>query len=112
VTYSAVEGGWPGAGNLDSDPRFVKWGHWSRPGGSDGADSPLYPEVEWIFGDYHLKARGGRWAGWMWLYDGITSPCIDAGNPDAEVQWEPSPNGSRLNMGAFGGTAEASRSSR
>ena len=23
ITYSSVEGGWPGAGNIDSDPMFV-----------------------------------------------------------------------------------------
>jgi Divergent InlB B-repeat domain/Putative Ig domain len=111
VTYSVVEGSWPGAGNLDGDPRFLKWGHWSRPGGSDGAESPLYPVVEWIFGDYHLQAKGGHWNGWMWVSDGLTSRCVDAGNPQADVKWESRPHGYRLNMGAFGGTAEASRSS-
>jgi hypothetical protein len=36
-----------------------------------------------------------------------TSPCIDAGNPAAGCPSEPSPNGCRVNMGAFGNTIDA-----
>ncbi|NQV32007.1 MAG: LamG domain-containing protein, partial [Phycisphaeraceae bacterium] len=39
-----------------------------------------------------------------------TSPCIDAGDPDYSVLDETVPNGKRINMGAFGGTAQASLS--
>jgi hypothetical protein len=35
------------------------------------------------------------------------SPCIDAGDPLDDVGEEPSPNGSRINMGAYGGTVAA-----
>ncbi len=35
------------------------------------------------------------------------SPCIDAGQPEATGCFEPSPNGSALNLGYYGGTAEA-----
>jgi hypothetical protein len=38
-----------------------------------------------------------------------TSPAIDAGDPKADYSNEPSPNGGRLNLGAYGNTAEASR---
>ena len=38
------------------------------------------------------------------------SPCIDAGDPKSEYKNEPKPNGSRVNMGAYGNTKEASRS--
>jgi len=63
-------------------------------------------------GDYHLKSEAGRWnpAANDWLIDDITSPCIDAGDPDRPVGPEPIPNGSRTNIGAYGGTAEASKS--
>jgi len=44
------------------------------------------------------------------VIDGITSPCIDAGDPSSPVEDEPEPNGGRINMGAYGGTAEASKS--
>ncbi len=45
-----------------------------------------------------------------WVYDTVTSPCIDAGNPGSPVGSEPLPNGNRINMGAYGGTATASKS--
>ena len=38
------------------------------------------------------------------------SPCIDAGNPSLPWENEPSPNGARINMGAYGNTNEATRS--
>jgi hypothetical protein len=46
----------------------------------------------------------------MWVEDAITSPCIDAGDPDGSVGYELFPNGGRINMGAYGGTTEASKS--
>ena len=36
------------------------------------------------------------------------SPAIDAGDPSVPVDAEPKPNGRRLNLGRYGGTAEAS----
>jgi hypothetical protein len=42
--------------------------------------------------DYHLKA---------------TSPCIDAGDPDFNYNMEPPDNGSRINIGAYGNTNQA-----
>jgi len=56
VTYSNVQGGWPGTGNIDAAPLFVAHGGRSVEG-------------EWIDGDYHLQA---------------ISPCVDASS-DAEV---------------------------
>jgi hypothetical protein len=35
---------------------------------------------------------------------------IDAGNPKTDIGPEQSPNGGIINMGAYGGTAEASMS--
>lgn len=63
-------------------------------------------------GDYHLRSTAGRWhpKKRSWIQDGVTSPCIDAGDPNILVGWEPLPNGSRINMGAYGGTPEASKS--
>ena len=62
--------------------------------------------------DYHLKSQAGRWEpnSQNWVHDGVTSPCIDAGDIDSPVGLETFPNGGRINMGAFGGTAEASKS--
>ena len=63
-------------------------------------------------GDYHLQSKAGRWhpKRRRWIQDDVTSPCIDAGDPNIPFRWEPLPNGSRINMGAYGGTNEASKS--
>lgn len=61
-------------------------------------------------GDFHLKSAAGRWNGTTWVKDTVTSPCIDAGEASVAYANEPSPNGNRANMGAYGNTAEASKS--
>jgi hypothetical protein len=55
VTYSDVQGGWTGTGNISTDPQFTRLGTRSIEG-------------EWIDGDYRLKA---------------SSPAIDAGSSTA-----------------------------
>ena len=55
VTYSDVQGGWSGAGNISTDPQFTLPGSWSTAG-------------DWVDGDYRLKAA---------------SPAIDAGSSTA-----------------------------
>ncbi|MBA7468459.1 hypothetical protein ES707_03710 [subsurface metagenome] len=62
--------------------------------------------------DYHLKSEASRWdpVSQTWVQDELTSPCIDAGEPDTSIGSEPSPNGDIINMGAYGGTDEASKS--
>jgi hypothetical protein len=98
ITYNNIEGDWPGVGNIDVDPLFVDANN----------------------GDYHLKSEGWRWDSnrEVWTWDGVTSACIDAGNPgsplgdelltipvDPENKWGIN---RRIDMGAYGGTAEAS----
>jgi len=59
-----------------------------------------------------LKSQAGRWNpnSESWVKDVLTSPCIDAGNPGYGLGSEPSdPNNLRINMGAYGGTVEASK---
>jgi hypothetical protein len=106
VEFSDVEGGWPGEGNIDADPLFVSPGNWDA-----GAGTGLRSSA-WTHGDYHLKSQTGRWepGSGSWVIDDVTSPCIDAGEPNSAVGDEPQPNGGRINMGAYGGTAEASKS--
>ncbi len=62
--------------------------------------------------DYHLQSVTGRFEpqSGVWDRDDSHSPCIDAGDPQDSVGSEPYPNGGRINMGAFGGTVEASKS--
>ena len=90
ITYSNIQGGLTGEGNIDADPLFA-----------DTAN-----------GDYHLKSQAGRWdpTSQSWVIDEVTSPCIDAGDPSTPIGLEPLPNGGIINMGAYGGTLEASKS--
>jgi hypothetical protein len=96
--YSCVETGGAGLGNITGDPCFVDANN----------------------GDYHLKSEGWRWAagGSGWTWDEVTSPCIDHGNPGTPLRNEPmsvprDPDNIygvnvRVNMGAYGGTSQAS----
>lgn len=88
-----------GTGDVAVDPLFVTNGYWVS--GSD-----------WIDGDYHLKSKAGRWDpnSESWVADTVTSLCIDAGDPCDSIGYEPNPNGAIINMGAYGGTWEASKS--
>jgi parallel beta-helix repeat protein len=40
----------------------------------------------------------------------VTSPAVDAGDPSSSYANEPTPNGARVNLGAYGNTAQASES--
>jgi len=76
VTYSDIEGGWPGEGNIDADPLFRD------------------PEA----GDFHLMAD--------YCGDPSNSPCIDAGHPDSLDALLDCFHGlgtERVDMGAYGG---------
>jgi hypothetical protein len=101
VTYSDVQGGWPGDGNLDVDPCFARSGSWGDPDGG-----------VWVGGDYHLRSQTGRWDvdAQQWVMDAAASPCIDAGDPATGPGEETAPNGGRINLGAYGGTSEAGMS--
>ncbi len=72
--------------------------------------APLFADAD--NDDFHLKSSSGRWNGSSWVTDSITSPCINGGGPTSSYSNEPAPNGSRINMGAYGNTAEASKSSK
>jgi len=88
VTYSNVQDGWAGEGNIDVDPCFIDLGYW------DPNENPADPNDDfWVEGDYHL------------LRD---SYCIDVGDPN----YVPEPNekdfdgkpriiNSRIDMGAY-----------
>jgi len=109
VNYSLLPRKWHhwGTGNIDADPLFVKPGYWDSHGTPNNPDDDT-----WIDGDYHLKSQAGRWdAGRQrWIEDDVTSPCIDAGDPNADWTAELWPHGRRINMGAYGGTAQAGMS--
>lgn len=88
-----------GEGNFDADPLFV--------------DAPGR--------DYHLKSASGHWNPLLhdWVLDDgdnyddsddENSPCIDISDPNLSVIEEMECNGNRANIGAYGGTSQASRS--
>ncbi|MCP4259287.1 MAG: hypothetical protein GY774_17520 [Planctomycetes bacterium] len=96
ITYTNIQGGWPDSrgiiGIIDADPLFTD------------------PDN----GDYHLKSQAGRWdpISQSWIIDDVTSPCIDAGDSNSDCMGETWPHGGRINMGAYGGTREASMSTQ
>jgi hypothetical protein len=120
ISYSNLQGGLPGIssdgtvnwgiGNIEADPCFVRLGAW---------DYGPWP-WELAEGDYHLKSEGWRLSeyGPWWVYDDVTSRSIDWGNPGCPLGEElmsipRDPDNMygvnvRINMGAYGGTAEAS----
>jgi len=80
ITYSDVQGDWPGNGNIDTDPCFVELGYWDVNG-------------VWVEGDYHLLSD---------------SPCIDAGDPnyiaepnETDLDGNPRVIAGRIDMGAY-----------
>jgi parallel beta-helix repeat protein len=107
VTFSDIQGGWPGEGNIDAAPCFAEPGFWSLNATHDDPSDDF-----WVRGDYHLRSQAGRWdlKSLSWVQDVLTSPCIDAGSPASDWTAEPPPNGGRINMGAYGGTLQASKS--
>ncbi len=70
--------------------------------------NPLFAAAE----DYHLLSNVGRFSPStkVWVIDTVSSPCIDAGAPGDAIIAEPYLSGKRINMGAYGGTDQASRS--
>jgi hypothetical protein len=80
VTYSDVQGGWPGIANIDADPCFLEPGYWDANG-------------LWVDGYYRLRAD---------------SPCIDTGDPDyiaepneMDLDGNPRLIGGVIDMGAY-----------
>ena len=63
-------------------------------------------------GDYRLLSERGRYRATTdeWVLDDVTSPCVDGGDAYGALGDERMPNGGRVNMGAYGGTSQASMS--
>jgi hypothetical protein len=101
VVCSDVQGTWPGFGNIGEDPLFALPSYRAESGDAG---------VAWTPEDYHLLSEIGRWNpdSLTWTEDELTSPCIDAGDPSNAWADEPRPHGARINMGAYGGTDQAS----
>jgi hypothetical protein len=86
VTYSNIQ-------MFDSDGFYDPSAVW--PGEGNINKDPMFVNpIRYPF-DFHLLS---------------TSPCINAGDPFADYSLEPAPNGGRINIGAYGGTEEATSS--
>ncbi|MHC4476619.1 MAG: hypothetical protein ACYTEL_13300 [Planctomycetota bacterium] len=101
ISYSCLQGGDWDIYTLDA---VLDWGD-----GNINADPCFAYEAS---GDMHLRSTAGRWDAntSSWGRDDSNSPCIDAGDPCSDWTAELYPHGKRINMGAFGGTAQASMS--
>lgn len=99
-------GAFAGPGDIITDPLFASDGHWDANGTTGQSDD------FWVDGDYHLKSQAGRWnpGDKSWVKDAVTSLCVDAGEPGLDWTGELWPHGRSINMGAYGGTAQASMS--
>ena len=91
-TYSNIQGGWPGIGNIDADPCFVNPGYWADINNPNIPVEPNDPNAFWIDGDYHLLE---------------TSLCVDAGDPnyttepnETDLDGKPRIINDRIDMGA------------
>ena len=100
LSYLAYNAFWQNGVNLD--------GTVSGPGNI--YQDPMYADPN--NADYHLKSQAGRFDPNIlsWVQDADTSPCIDAGDPNTPLGYELFPNGGVVNMGAYGGTSQASMS--
>jgi disaggregatase-related protein/parallel beta helix pectate lyase-like protein len=92
IYHSNIRDGWggPGHANLNTDPMFANH----------------------ALDDFHLQSQAGRYYPNTdtWILDPVTSPCIDTGDSNTPIGPEPFPNGGIVNMGYYGGTAQASKS--
>jgi hypothetical protein len=82
--------------------------YWQKQGGFLPADldnSGLvdFNDLKLLLDNYLMSYTLGEW-----VVDDVNSPCIDAGDPASDWTAELWPHGKHINMGAFGGTPQAS----
>lgn len=107
ISYSDVQGG---ISAVHTDPcSILSWGSGNI--GADPCFASFDPNGDPNLWDFHLQSTSGRWnpSNSEWVIDANLSQCIDAGDPNSDWTGEPWPNGKRINMGAYGGTKQASK---
>jgi hypothetical protein len=105
------EAGGPIATNAKNQVAYLNLSAWQQAGRDVHSlvEDPLFADP--AAAQFHLQSREGYWDNGSWPTSSLTSWAIDAGDPDAAgAASEPAPNGSRLNLGAYGGTSQASLS--
>jgi hypothetical protein len=109
------------------DPCFVQLGHWEEAPTARATRGGSVPVATGkkilVAGDYHLQSTGWRWSpqpmhGSNWYFDTVTSPGVSAGDPmdslGEELERAPGDPEGRwgfnhaIELGAYGGTAQAS----
>ena len=102
INYSCIEGL-----DVPDVPEVLLCGPYGSGTGNIGKD-PLFADPN--KGDYHLRSKVGRWhpKRHSWIHDGVTSPCIDAGDPnyiaepnETDLDGKPRVIGGRIDMGAY-----------
>ena len=92
--------------------KWEKLAYWQLASGKEANSvsfDPLFQNE--AAGDFHLNSIAGRWSPIFnsWDVDVVHSPVIDMGDPWIGTETEPMYNGYRRNLGAYGGTVQASK---
>ena len=93
----------PGIGSMSVDPKFKSIVLGTNFNNTNDENA-----------DLHLKSELGRWdsSTLSWIIDSESSTSINAGMLSSEYSNENSPNGNRINLGAYGNTTEASKGNK
>ena len=124
ATYNCIQGGrdavrWDNAAAAGWDATNIDvWPGFGAPGAWLPEPFPAAGDATWLPGDYHLLSTQGRWQPdhdptqnqGQWVADMEDSALIDTGDPLTPWQAECWPNGAIVNLGAYGGTSQASLS--
>lgn len=93
--------------------RYDSLGRWVLDTGKDAHSMAIDPLFAHAGIDFHPRSAAGRYDPVTddFVNDDKTSWLVDSGDPQSTYSLEPDPNGARRNMGLYGDTAEASKSS-
>ena len=104
IDYSDIQGG-PAAVYMAN---YLSISDTLNYGAHNLATNPLFGSP--ATGDYHLQSVAGRYnpSTGSYLYDSASSPGIDSGDPSFTYSDQPTPNGGRIEIGAYGNTSQSS----
>ena len=116
ATEGASIGWW-----LGNQAEFADWQHFTQRDTNSFSADPEFVSVADTNGlddNFHLQSTAGSYkgpaftapAGGQFTTDPTNSVCLDAGDPNSDYSSEPTNNGARINLGAFGNTPDASLS--
>jgi len=108
LIYTKLDSKGDGFINLTDFSAFASF--WNQAGDSIPADLDNsgmvdLTDLKLLLDNYLADYLAGNW-----VTDNVTSPCIDAGNPNSDWKKELWPHGKRINIGTYGNTPHASMS--